>query len=87
MFDVKGFLDKLIVKFDVIALSKTWLISNVHDLSDYDYDGYYLFTTSRQHKRGGGVALYVNEDFKCEKKLNNVWNLFLLILRYKIIEV
>ena len=54
--DIKQFLNILNVKFDVIALSETWLIPNESELSDYMQDGYSLFTTSRIHKRGGNIC-------------------------------
>ena len=39
--DIKQFLNTLSVKFDVIALSGTWLIPNESTLSDYMQDGYH----------------------------------------------
>jgi len=49
-------------KFDVIALSENWLMSNKYDLSDFVLDIYTLHTSSRNSKIGGGVSIYVNDD-------------------------
>lgn len=40
-------------KFNVIAVSETWL------------EGYRLFTTNRDGKLGGGVALYIDTSLRC----------------------
>ncbi len=64
--DIQNFLKNIIVKFDVIALSETWIIPDQHDLSDFNYEGYTMYTTSRTVKHGGGVALYVNENLECD---------------------
>ena len=52
-----------ILKFDIVALSETWLIPDQHD---YKYEGYTMFSTSRITKNGGGVALYINDAFACD---------------------
>jgi len=63
--DLKDFLININsnTKFDVIALSKTWLMPNKHDLSDFVLDRYTLHPLSRNSKIGGYVAIYVNDDF------------------------
>ena len=50
-------------KFDVIAISETWLNENDTNLS-YSMDGYISFQCSRLNKTGGGVALYINETLQ-----------------------
>ena len=49
-------------KFDVIALTETWLdmSGKVFD-SEVRIDGYELFYKDRGNRRGGGVALYVRD--------------------------
>ena len=53
-------------KFDVIALTETWL-----DMSGKVFDpevrteGYTLFYKDRENRRGGGVALYVRDTLQC----------------------
>ena len=52
-------------KFDVIALTETWL-----NMSDKDFEtevhiqGYNLFHKDRVGRRGGGVALYVRDSLQ-----------------------
>ena len=58
-------------KFDVIALSETWLMLNNHGLSDFVLDRYTLHTSSRNIKTDGGVAIYVNDDFN-QKVMCNI---------------
>ncbi len=48
--------------FYVIAVSETWLKEKE---ADVELEGYELFTVNRVNKKGGGVALYVSSDFKC----------------------
>lgn len=50
--------------FNVIAVSETWL-SNEKG-ADVELEGYELFATNRTNKKGGGVALFVNNDLRCK---------------------
>ena len=54
---LKESISALDFKFDVIALSETWLKDNDHD--NYNMEGYSTFTCSRVGKTGGGVAMYI----------------------------
>jgi exonuclease III len=56
---IRNFLRNIILKFDIVALSETWLIPDQHDLNDYKYEGYTMYSTSITTKNGGGVALLV----------------------------
>ena len=47
--------------YDVVAITETWWYHS-HDQSSA-MTGYRLFRKDRQHKRGGGVALYIREYF------------------------
>ena len=53
--DFSNYLDALNCKFDIIALSETWLSDNNSDIVGFpNYDQVHKF---REHKRGGGVSL------------------------------
>ena len=60
----KEYLSKL-QKFNIIAISETWL--DGEKASDMGLDGYELFTMNRVNKKGGGVALYVDEALRCSQ--------------------
>lgn len=61
--DIKEYLSK-INKFSVIAVSETWL--DVDKACEVELEGYELFTKNRTNKKGGGVALYVDNDLSCK---------------------
>ena len=60
--NINSYLDMLEYKFDVIALSETWL--NIDDTNVYNIDEYDMYTSSRTNKNGGGVAIYVRNIFE-----------------------
>jgi hypothetical protein len=62
--DLFNMLSNLNVKFDVIALSETWLDPNKHDFINFSMNGYTLYTSSRSNKKGGGVALYISDKYE-----------------------
>ena len=45
-------------KFDVIAMSETWL-NSMTDSEIYNLENYQKYTCNRSSKQGGGVMLYV----------------------------
>ena len=47
--------------YDLVAITETWW-DRSHDWSAA-MPGYRLFRRDRQHRRGGGVALYIRESF------------------------
>ncbi|PKU34213.1 hypothetical protein llap_15484 [Limosa lapponica baueri] len=49
--------------YDVVAITEMWWDES-HDWSAA-MDGYKHFRRDRQGRRGGGVALYVREDYEC----------------------
>ncbi|KAK4806242.1 LOW QUALITY PROTEIN: hypothetical protein QYF61_013386 [Mycteria americana] len=49
--------------YDIVAITETWW-DDSHNWSAA-MDGYKLFRTDRQGRRGGGVVLYVRECFDC----------------------
>ena len=50
------------LKFDVIALSETWLKDNDNTMNEME--GYNNFVCSRTDKSGVGVALYINDSLQ-----------------------
>ena len=52
--------------FDIIALTETWLdMSGKVFNTEVQIDGYTLFHKDRDHRKGGGVALYVRDTLQC----------------------
>ena len=49
-------------KFDVIALSESWLSDNDNDI--FCIEGYDILSCSRLNKKGGGVVLYIKESLQ-----------------------
>ena len=61
---IGDYLADLNYKFDIIAISETWLDSNRVD--NYNLDGYDSFHSVRDYKGGGGVLVFVNSDLACQ---------------------
>ena len=53
-------------------MSETWLTDTI-DTDLYNIDGYDLFISSRFHKNGGGVVIYVRNIYQ-SNALNNLTN-------------
>ena len=65
------------ITFDIIAITETWTESNV--TTEYDLPHYQVFCKARHYKKGGSVALYVNDRIDCtliESKSVVVENMF-----------
>ena len=62
---IKTYIQDLNKPFDVIAISETWLNEHVN-IKDYSIDNYQLYNTNRTSKRGGGVLLYVLNNYEVE---------------------
>ena len=64
--DFESYLHTLEIKFKIIALTESWF----HDsnASLYNLPGYDLFEKHRSHKKGGGVALYVDTMYVCKHR-------------------
>ena len=54
-------INNLGVKFNIIAITETWLEDGNKDT--FDLEGYKVIHVVRNRKRGGGCSLYVNELF------------------------
>ncbi|CAM4664489.1 unnamed protein product [Lepidochelys kempii] len=63
----QGELEVLVMSrnYDVIGITEAWW-DNSHDWSTV-MDGYKLFRKDRQGRKGGGVALYVREQYDCSE--------------------
>ena len=67
-------------KFDIVALSETWLKDNKHQ---YQYvSGYKTVFQNRENKKGGGVGFYVkdhlsftlrNDITKMDDSIETIW--------------
>ena len=59
---LKDSITALEFKFDVIALSESWLSDNDNDI--FCIEGYNILSCSRLNKKGGGVVLYIRESLQ-----------------------
>ena len=50
-------------KPDILALSETWLNSSITN-TEVNIQGYNIYRLDRKHKKGGGICIYVRNDFK-----------------------
>lgn len=57
---------------DVIAISETWIQNSINEFA---LDGYKLFHTPRNNKRGGGVAIYIKELLCARVLINSSFSL------------
>lgn len=59
---IKGYLQNISHRFNIIAISETWITENRG--VNFELEGYELNYTNRQDKGGGGVALSVDKSLK-----------------------
>ena len=59
-------LNDIDLKFDIIAVSETWLKTN-DDINTFSLNGFKTEFVHRESKKGGGVIIYTNEKFKTTK--------------------
>jgi len=60
--------------FDIITLSETWLKDNKHLLEYVKINGYNFSFKNRDEKRGGGVGVYIRNDFnKLDETIEQLW--------------
>ena len=71
MCNLENVLHDLDIKFDIIAISETWLHSE-SNLSLFETSGYDHCNVDRKGKKGDGVALYVknDDDYKVSDNLS-----------------
>ena len=63
---IRSYINTLNVRFDVIAISESWIESST-DVSEFHLNNYEIIHTDRQNKRGGGVLLYVSKTLNFKK--------------------
>ena len=61
---IYDYLNGLSLNFDIIAISETWIQSD--SITEFQINGYELFSVRRKTKGGGGVVLYVKQDVQCQ---------------------
>ena len=62
--EIDHYLSSLNYKFDIIAISETWV--SEPEQNKFNINGYDVYHTTRKNKRGGGVALYVKQELACK---------------------
>ena len=60
--NIKDYLNQFTHHFNIILISETW-INNERGM-DFGLEGYELMCMNRRNKNGGGVAMYVDMNFK-----------------------
>ncbi|KAG1714464.1 hypothetical protein GQR58_001410 [Nymphon striatum] len=74
------------ITHEILALQETWL-NEKHDNDDFDIPFYKLFRSDRTHsvhQRGGGVALYLNNNLKSVEIFLTVANDYLDLVAVKV---
>lgn len=49
-------------KFDILAVTETWLKGSVHQYNYVQVEGYETFFRNREGQRGGGVGFYIKDN-------------------------
>ena len=62
--ELKAILDE--TDFDAVSISESWLRSRTPK-DRFHINGYKIFRNDRKNKRGGGVCLYVKEEYDCKR--------------------
>ena len=78
--NLEAYLNLLDHKFRIIALTESWITDSDSHL--YNLPCYELYENHRSHRRGGGVALYIDVKFECKPRVDldfsmSLVNLFL----------
>lgn len=60
--DLIHYLNSLSFSFSLTALTETWL-NESHINDEIQIPGYRNIIVNRKHKKGGGVSLYIKDDF------------------------
>lgn len=66
--DLIHYLNSFSFSFSLTALTETWL-NESHINDETQIPGYRNIIVNRKHKKGGGVSLYIKDDF--EYKIRN----------------
>ena len=52
--------------FDIIAITESWLdLAGNHFKPEVEIEGFNMFHTDRNRKRGGGVIIYIKDNLQC----------------------
>ena len=57
-------------KYDIIALSETWLKDNQYLIEHVQIPGYTIDNKNRYGKRGGGIGLYIKDHIKFKRRFD-----------------
>lgn len=66
--DLKNFLLYSKGIFHVIIINETWL--KIDELDYYELPGYHSFHATRKTGQGGGVSMYINDNFDTGNRIN-----------------
>ena len=64
IIELKAILDD--TDFDAVSISESWLRSRTPK-DRFKINGYKIFRNDRKNKRGGGVCLYVRDEYQCKR--------------------
>ena len=64
IIELKAILDDTDV--DAVSISESWLRSRTPK-DRFEINGYKIFRNDRKNKRGGGVCLYVRDEYQCKR--------------------
>lgn len=72
--EIKSFVDNCKFEIDIIIIGETWFKQN--HLCLYELSGYTSIHSCREHKRGGGLSMYVREPCNITKTeiQKKLWN-------------
>ena len=60
------YISRLSFKFDIITNSETWFSEHTN-INIFNIEGYNMLYVSRNGGKGGGVAIYINSEFRYNK--------------------
>ena len=64
--NIDAYLSSLSFKFDIITISETWFSEHTN-INIFNIEGYNMLYVSRNGGKGGGVAIYINSEFRYNK--------------------
>ena len=62
--NIYDYLIGLSLNFDIIAIPETWIQSDA--ITEFQINGYELFSVRRETKGCGSVVLHVKQDIQCQ---------------------
>ena len=64
--NIDAYISSLSFKFDIITISETWFSEHTN-INIFNIEGYNMLYVSRNGGKGGGVAIYINSEFRYNK--------------------